>query len=491
MIEHGETVLVAVSGGPDSTALLHCLALLRAEWQLTLAAAHLNHGFRGEEADGDSDYVAALCSQLGVNLVRERVDVPKVAARRHLSSQEAARDVRHAFLRRVAAQVGAAHIALGHTRDDRVETILLNLLRGTGPEGLAGFPPVAAPLIRPLYDVTRTEVSAYCAANGLQPRSDSSNSNLDYLRNRTRTELLPYLRSYYNEKADAVLLRIAELISADNEVLDDLAGQHRARIAQSIQENEVLVARDGLMALPAALQRRLLRQVIADIRGHLKGVTFDLIHRTLAALETGANFGATLPMSESGSVTVSCSPVGVRIALAQPATDAMPWQTALAIPGATDLHRCGVSIHAALCATPQEAESLFDAAYLRSAVAYGNMQGVAFRSDDLALPLVARSWRPGDRIRLPGLNGRKKLQDLFVDRKIPARARMRHGVIAASDGEILAVIGVAAAEKALVVHDRHVMGTDQQQTPLLVLMFHPLEFDAAGPDTDLPGAVGN
>src|SRR5579871_2374622 len=138
----GQTVVVGASGGPDSTALLHALAALRAEWGLTLVAAHLNHGFRGAEADEDAAYVVALCARLNVECVCERIDVPALRRTERLSAQEAARVARHAFLRRVAAEVGAERIALGHTRDDRIETVLLNLLRGTGLEGLSAMPPM-------------------------------------------------------------------------------------------------------------------------------------------------------------------------------------------------------------------------------------------------------------------------------------------------------------------------------------------------------------
>src|SRR5579884_25841 len=166
MFAPGQTVVVGVSGGPDSTALLHVLASLRAEWGLRLVAAHLNHGFRGAEADEDTRYVEELAERLEIPCRVARADVPAARRRLHLSAQEAARRVRHDFLRRVAEKEKAERIALGHTRDDRIETILLNLFRGTGLEGLAGFPPVALPIVRPLYAASRAEIEAYCQAQG-------------------------------------------------------------------------------------------------------------------------------------------------------------------------------------------------------------------------------------------------------------------------------------------------------------------------------------
>src|SRR5579862_4548759 len=148
----GQTVVVAVSGGPDSTALLHALAALREEWGLTLIVAHLNHGLRGAESDADAEYVVALAAALGIAVCIGGADVQAIRMRRGGSKQAVAREVRHAWLRRIAAESSAARIALGHTRDDRVETILLNLLRGTGPKCLAGFPAVELPIVRPLYE---------------------------------------------------------------------------------------------------------------------------------------------------------------------------------------------------------------------------------------------------------------------------------------------------------------------------------------------------
>jgi len=182
---------------------------LRNEWGLTLVAAHLNHGFRGAEADADADYVTDLCRALDVPCISERIDVPALQRRRRLSAQAAAREARHAFLRRAAAEHSADRIALGHNRDDRIETILLNLLRGTGLEGLAGFPPIdstaadspvvpATPvvtriarplLVRPLYDAGRAQIEAYCRSR-LQETGDRRKS-IQFLQGKCSFRTIP------------------------------------------------------------------------------------------------------------------------------------------------------------------------------------------------------------------------------------------------------------------------------------------------------------
>ena len=453
MLLYGKTVVVAVSGGPDSTALLHLLASLRAEYNLTLVAAHLNHGFRGAEADADADYVAALCRDLGVDCVVEKIDVPEVQQRRRLSAQEAARDVRHAFLRRVAREVSAAKIALGHTADDRVETILINLLRGTGAEGLGGFPPVALPLIRPLYDATHRQVTHYCTAQGLEPRHDSSNSKPDYLRNRIRAELLPHLRTYYNEKVDASLLRMAELVSADDAVLESLATTFLSESSVSVTVDERAIPGKALLELPLALQRRAVRQAIGGIRGHLQGATFEMVEGVVMAVARGERHSITLPASGAGTVSVIVDADAVRVRRTEPASTPVPWQQDVAVPGETHLDAAGIGLRTVWYGRAAESISLVFGAHTGDAVAYVNLEPMLFRLQDIVLPLIARSWRPGDRIRLSRASGTKKLQDLFVDRKIPLMQRSRCAVLCAADGTILAVIGIAVASVALRPHE--------------------------------------
>jgi tRNA(Ile)-lysidine synthase len=191
LLEPGQSVLVGVSGGADSVALLHLLTRLAEEWRLRIEVAHLHHGFRGAESDSEAEYVRALCEAWRVPCHVLRCDAPALMRQRHLSAQEAARELRHAFLRETAQRISADRIALAHTQTDRIETVLLQILRGTGTQGLIGFPPMNLPLIRPLYAIRREETQDYCRQLQLEPREDSSNSKLDYRRNRVRLELLP------------------------------------------------------------------------------------------------------------------------------------------------------------------------------------------------------------------------------------------------------------------------------------------------------------
>lgn len=435
----GETVVVAVSGGPDSTALLHALAALRTEWDVRLVGAHLNHGFRGAEADGDAEYVRALCDGLGIPCYTETVDVPALRKRRHLSAQAAAREVRHAFLRRVAADVGATRIALGHTRDDRIETVLLNILRGSGLDGLAGLTAVDPPLIRPLLDVSRAEIEAYCLFHALRPRQDSSNIKTDYRRNRLRAELLPHLASYYNQCVGDSLLRLSEIAAADTELLNDLA--HEALQTVTLTEGAAEWVLDGmaLARLPLALRRRVLRAAIAALRGDLRDVSMEATERILNALAGERRETVTLPSGETDRVEAVIDLPTVRIRRLAAAAEALPWRYTLDIPGELDLPRAALVLETRRCTSLKEASEAATAG--RSALIYA--------VQDLAFPLTVRSWQPGDRMRPQGMGGTKKLQDIFTDRKIRGEERLRFPVLTDTAGRVLAVIGIRAAEMAL------------------------------------------
>ena len=434
----GETVVVAVSGGPDSTALLHALAALRAEWGVQLIGAHLNHGFRGKEADGDAEYSAALCRDLGVPFRCESFDVPALQRRRHLSAQAAARDVRHAFLRRVAAEVGAAHIALGHTRDDRIETVLLHILRGTGLDGLTGITASDPPLIRPLLEVSRAETAAYCALHALQPRQDSSNLKTDYRRNRMRAELLPHLASYYNQCVGESLLRLSELAAADSELLNDLAREALRTVTIAAGTLDWVLDAAALSHLPLALRRRVLRLAISEVRGDLRDVGMEATERILQAVAADRQTSVTLPACETASVEVTVVMPTVRIRRLAPIAQGLPWRYTLDIPGDLALAQAALVLETRRC------PSLTTACELAAACT----DSLVYCLEEIVLPLTVRSWQAGDRMRPRGLGGTKKLQDLFTDRKIRGEERLRFPVLTDATGRVLAVLGLQADETA-------------------------------------------
>jgi len=222
MVQRGDRVVVAVSGGPDSVALAHVLHRLAPEWDLSLHLFHMEHGLRGAASQADAAYVARLAGRLSLPLTTVVLQ-PGELEREPGSLEANARKRRYAEIRRLAATIGAQRVATGHTRNDQAETVLMRLLRGSGTTGLAGIPPVRAEdgftIIRPLLGCTRTEIEEYCQIHELDPRLDTSNLQHDFLRNRIRHELLPYLSEHYNGAVVDNLAQVAELLREEDRLL--------------------------------------------------------------------------------------------------------------------------------------------------------------------------------------------------------------------------------------------------------------------------------
>jgi tRNA(Ile)-lysidine synthase len=292
MLGGGERVVVAVSGGPDSTALLSVLAALSDELHLSLHVAHLNHGLRPAAAE-DAAAVERFAGTLRLPFHGGAADVRAAAAQQHRSVEAAGRDARYGFLADVARRAGAAVIATGHTRDDQAETVLMRLLRGSGPRGLAGIPPVRAhgPLrvIRPLIDTSRAEIVAYLTRRGLGAREDETNRDLAVLRNRVRAVLLPILEGY-NRDVRSALARLAEVMRDEADALDVLSAPEVDAVLVS-RGASVHIVLDAFGQLPVALQRRALREAIGRVRGNGAQVGFVHIEEARIGL-LGAVAGA-------------------------------------------------------------------------------------------------------------------------------------------------------------------------------------------------------
>ena len=294
-------LLVAVSGGPDSVCLLCILARLREELGVEVYVAHLDHQLRGKDSAGDARYVEELARRLGLQATVDARDVKSYRASRHISLEEAARDVRYAFLAEVTQSVGAGAVAVGHTRDDNVETILMHIIRGTGTRGLRGLLPATdlttasghVNVIRPLLDTTREETAAYCSEHGLAPRSDETNLSFSLFRNRIRLQLLPLLKTY-NPQIEAALYRTSKIASDEFSFLDERAAGIWAGIA-SKKRDAVVLEKDGLTRLHPALKRHILRLAIKELIEDLKDIETRHVEELLEAIEKPAGKVIQLP----------------------------------------------------------------------------------------------------------------------------------------------------------------------------------------------------
>ena len=296
-----QCLLVAVSGGQDSVCLLHVLAKLQTELNVKLHVAHLDHQLRSAESESDARYVARLAKKLDIPCTIEKRDVKAYRTRHHLSPEEAAREVRYTFLSEVAQSIGTDRVAVAHTADDHIETVLMHLIRGSGTRGLRGLQPVSLwqssnnslMVVRPMLRVSREETAAYCRRHRLVPRLDTSNLDLSPLRNRIRLELLPLLQNYNPRIADA-LQRTSRLAGETLDFLDEECSVLKDRIVRQ-QGDIFLFDKAEFLKIPAALQRHLLRLTIEEILGNLTDIESRHIEQIMAALAMSAGKRLTLP----------------------------------------------------------------------------------------------------------------------------------------------------------------------------------------------------
>lgn len=315
MLAGGERVLLAISGGPDSMTLLHVMVRLAASWRLTLRALHLDHGLRSESA-AEAIQVQEWCAEHGVPCRVERIRVAARQAETGESVQEAARALRYAALREAADsdELWPSHIeapvriAVGHTADDQAETVLLRLLRGSGGVGLAGIPPVRDRVIRPLFDVQRDEVLAYCQAASLPYISDPSNESRMYLRNRVRHELIPHIEAEYNPQFRHSLRRLGEVLREDEAILQSVVEQALARpeVDAEFRSGWGRLRAAGVAALPLGVVRRILRHLYHHVTGNM-GPSFERIEAARTLLRPGARGGARIELG-GGAIAMRRGP---------------------------------------------------------------------------------------------------------------------------------------------------------------------------------------
>ena len=304
-----QRILVAVSGGPDSVALLSLLHSLAPVWNLSLTVVHVNYGLRGAESDGDASFVAALCRRFTLPCLIRSLEIPPAEAGRSL--QACARDLRYQLFRELVDELGMDRVALGHTADDQAETVLLRMLRGAGLRGLTGMPHIREGLfVRPLLGVTRREILAYLETMELSYRTDSSNAKPIYLRNRVRHELLPVMQSMALSTIK-LLARQADILREDDRLLDRLAAQRLVRSIQSRDVNGIVLDRATLLAQPVALQRRMLRQAMQALSPSARGLRGDMVFSILSSLASGRSGGSW----NAGSLVVTCEQGEVRITI--------------------------------------------------------------------------------------------------------------------------------------------------------------------------------
>ncbi len=455
MIKSGETVLVAVSGGADSLALLYGLYALHLQLDCQLHVAHLNHCLR-PNADADADFVQQHTELLEVPCTIQRTDVPRLVKQWKLSVETGARKARYQFYEEVSAQIGATKIALGHHQDDTAETVLMNLIRGSGSTGMKGIPPVRNfKFIRPLSGFTRQQIETFLASKGLVPRHDSTNTDTRYLRNRIRHELIPKLESDYNPNIKVGLSRTADVLGAESEYLDAVAQEAletcRVRDPDRIKAlatlESVVLDREKFQQFHIAVQRRVLRLSFFEMLGSMGDLYFSHCEAMLSLIE-GSAPNAALALSNSlwFRRVYQCLIFEVNTGARSSSTiEIESFAYPLVVPGKTFIAALNTEITAELGdIRPGETlrlpdgryEAIFDYEKLRETFAYPSSE---------TFPLTVRNRRQGDRFQPYGMRGTKKIKDFMINAKVPRYERDHIPMLVCSD-KVLWIVGYTTSD---------------------------------------------
>jgi tRNA(Ile)-lysidine synthase len=434
LLAGGGSVVVGVSGGPDSLCLLHVLNRLREDYGVELHVAHLDHCIRGAESQEDAAFVAKLAEEWGLPATVEARDVPQLAGESKLAIEEAARQARYSFLAQVALAVGVNRIAVGHNADDQAETIVMHWLRGAGLAGLRGMlsqtdlremrleaawpdhPPLDLRLIRPLLETPRAEIEAYCLEHGLKPRFDRSNLDTTYYRNRLRHELIPCLESY-NPNIREVLRRSAQVISGDYDFLQAELERVWPVVVSSESGEVITFDLERWRALSTSQQRSTLREAVHRLCRSLRNINWIHIENALWALrEKPAGTQVTLPQGLTLSIgyhdfTVADEGYVPEVDWPLLLAESLP----LAVPGVAELPDSDWCLEAAIIERGEFNEDLLN---------NPNPWQAFLDCERVGSELVLRQRQSGDRFQPLGLGGQKKsLHTFMIDVKIPRPLR--------------------------------------------------------------------
>lgn len=433
MFSPGDSVLIGISGGADSTALLHLLHALKAELGLSeLYAAHLNHLLRKEDAELDQKFVENQAKNLGILCLSESQDVAAYATKNKLSLEDAGRRLRYEFYYHTAQKIGARKIALGHTADDSVETFLMRLLRGAGIKGLTGIPPVRGLIVRPLIKTWRREIDQYIASLKLVPRIDHTNYESKYLRNRVRLKLIPQLK-VYNLNIKEILLQTVLLLTEDYIYLEAKTREALSDLTLKEKEDSIELDAQKLRELEPPIEGHLIRTAIEKVKGNLAELAFSHVHNIAKNLDQSERWELHLPdhiyaVGNRNILTITKEkPVEL---------ERVSFYYSLSVPGEVYIAEAQTRLKAEILeAVPGNLKESTQVAYLDF--------------EEIDRKLTVRSRKDGDRFYPLGLKGAKKLQDFFVDQKVPAEERDLIPIVE-SAGNIVWLVGHRIDERVKV-----------------------------------------
>ncbi|MDF2673134.1 MAG: tilS [Clostridiales bacterium] len=434
MIEKGDGIVVGLSGGPDSTCLIHALSTIKELYDIRIYAVHLNHMIRAEEALRDEKYSENLAKTLDIPFFSKQIPVESYASENKISTEEAGRFLRYNLFEEIARKTGSKKIALAHNMNDQAETILMHLIRGSGLSGISGIRPVrAGKFIRPIIACSREEIEEYCSVNNLNPVIDSSNKETIYTRNRVRLELIPYIKKYFNPNLVENLYKVSDIIRDEDDYLNSrtFIELNRIKTGDGVDIN-------SFNLLHISIKRRMVRVLIEGIKGDLDGIQSKHITECVDFIEK-KHTGKTLGLPEGIECIIQYDVF--KISKKEETED---FEYCLKVPGNTYIKECNCGVNVKII--KKNDLYFIDSEFIKY-----------FDYDKIKNKMTARNKRDGDYIYPKGMKGRKKIKDIFIDKKIPREVRGKTLLIT-QESEVVWIFGLRDSRKYKVDENtKHVM----------------------------------
>ncbi|MFS1516799.1 tRNA lysidine(34) synthetase TilS [Bacillus sp. SCS-151] len=425
LITENSTIIVGVSGGPDSLALLHLLIGMKRNLGLRLVVAHVDHMFRGKQSENEMRFVEQHCSSLGIICEAKQINVSDYKQKKKISTQVAARECRYRFFSSMMKKYEAQYLALGHHGDDQVETVLMKLVRGSTGIGYAGIPIKRrfsiGHIIRPLLSLSREEIEHYCQSIGLEPRRDPSNDKDDYTRNRIRHHVLPYLKRE-NERVHERVQQFSEMMIEDQNYLKELTENELNKVVKK-KDNTIIISRESYLKLPIPLQRRGIQLILKYL--------YQEVPPSLSSIHINDFLTALNNDHPSGTLHY---PMGLKVVKSY--DDFIFTYDERAIKAYNYVHEVPSQIE-----LPNGDLILSEIIEQLPNGLNGN-HSIVIDINSVELPLVIRTRKPGDKMTLKGTDGTKKIKDIFIDQKIPLYERDEWPVVEDRYGRIIWLPGL-------------------------------------------------
>lgn len=421
LLEMHSTVVVGVSGGPDSVALLFYLLEKQKERQLQIVVAHMDHMFRGKESEQDLQFVKELCERVGVTCEVTQTNVEQYQKERRLSAQIAARECRYAFLERIMKKYNAHYLALGHHGDDQIETIVMRLIRGSTPKGYAGIHAKRSfyegYVIRPLLAVTKDEILSYCERKGISFRVDPSNEKETYMRNRIRKNVLPHLKME-NENVHERFQLFSTFMQEDEAYLQELAFEKMNKVVTKKTKEEVVLSIPAFESMPMALQRRGIQLILNYLYEYKIPSSLSSIHiDNIIVFLKRTHPSGSLDFPNGLEIVRTYEECSFRFKK----ESVYSFSSVLQVPGKIVLPNGDELIVEVSNEFPQQVnETIFVAKY-----------------NEISYPLSVRTRENGDRMSIQGMDGTKKIKAVFIEAKVPKEKREEWPIVCDASGTII------------------------------------------------------